>query len=96
MSRFLPVTVRERAEGSSGLVEPEEFNIFINVDEITLFNSGEDPNVCFVRLTCGATLCVALPFEVFVTTMLEDFGIEISEAPVVETKKKSKKKAKKK
>ncbi|MFA5023353.1 MAG: hypothetical protein WC523_00150 [Patescibacteria group bacterium] len=60
MSRFIQVTIRERIEGTPGFVEPKEFDITINTDQITLFNAGEDGDVTFVRLSCGMTICVAM------------------------------------
>ena len=71
MSKFMPVVVRERVEGAPGVVEEQEFEIYINKDQITLFNVGEDPKVTFVRLVCGATLCVLIPYNKF-TKMIVD------------------------
>lgn len=66
MSKFIDVLIRERVEGTPGFVEALDLPVTINTDQITLFNIGEDPEITFVRLTCGATLCVVMPFEKFV------------------------------
>jgi hypothetical protein len=66
MSKFIDVKVRERNDGEPGFMEQQEFVVTINKEQITLFNAGEDPTVTFVRLSCGATLCVVSPREKFV------------------------------
>lgn len=70
MSKFINVVVRERMEGTPGFVEEQEFDIYINPDNITLFNQGEDPDVVFVRMVCGATLCVVMTQKEFVSEMV--------------------------
>ena len=65
MSNFIKVTIRERVEGNPGFFEAQEFEVNINPDNITLFNSGENPEVTFVRLACGGTLCVTMPVKEF-------------------------------
>ncbi len=64
---FLKVIVKQQSDGKPGFMEDEEFEIQINVEKITLFNKSEDDDdVTFVRLACGATLCVATPYNKFV------------------------------
>lgn len=65
MSRFATIKIRERTEGEPGFIEAHEFEVTINLDQVSLFNVGEDPKVTFVRLTCGATLCVLMPVKKF-------------------------------
>ena len=65
MSRFATIKIRERTEGEPGFVEAHEFEITINLDQIKLFNTGEDPKITFVRLSCGATLCVCMSLKKF-------------------------------
>ena len=89
MGNFINVIVRERVEGAPGLVEEVEFNIHINTDQITLFNKGEDKEVTFVRLVCGVTLCVLVPYNKFVKK-LQDIGAKF-EIPIMMGRKKRKK-----
>lgn len=64
---FLKVTVRQQSEGKPGFMDDEEFEIQISVNNITLFNKSEDDDgITFVRLSCGATLCVSTPYAEFV------------------------------
>lgn len=64
---FLKVMVKQQSDGTPGFVEDEEFEIQVNIEKITLFNKSEDDDdVTFVRLACGATLCVATPYGAFV------------------------------
>lgn len=64
---FLKVNVKQQSDGKPGFMEDEEFEIQINVEKITLFNkSEEDDDITFVRLACGATLCVITPYNAFV------------------------------
>lgn len=64
---FLKVIIKQQGEGKPGFLEEDEFEVQIGADKITLFNkSDEDPNVVFVRLTCGATLCVSMKYDAFV------------------------------
>jgi hypothetical protein len=65
VNKFISVKIRERVEGTPGFIEAREFDVTINPDNITLFNSGEDPSVTFVRLACGGTLCVCMPVKEF-------------------------------
>lgn len=65
MNNFVNVKIRERLEGAPGFMEFQEIEVTINADKITLFNKGEDPRITFVRLECGATLCVAMPYKEF-------------------------------
>lgn len=59
--------MRQAVEGNPGFMEEEEFDIQINTDKITLFNkSEEDDSVTFVRLVCGVTLCLVIPYNEFV------------------------------
>ena len=76
MGKFIPVVVRERVEGAPGIVEEQEFEIVINLEQMTLFNKGEDPKVTFVRLVCGATLCVLIPYEKFIKKVADE-GLSI-------------------
>lgn len=69
MSNFIELIIRERIEGAPGFVQAQELPVTINADQITLFNKGEDPTVTFVRLSCGATLCVVMPFNKFMQTV---------------------------
>jgi len=71
MSNFINLVVREKVEGTPGVIDDEEFNIHINANQVTLFNKGEDPKVTFVRLVCGATLCVLMPHDKFVKKLKE-------------------------
>ena len=64
---FLKVNVRQQSEGKPGFMEDEEFEVQIGADKVTLFNKSEDDDsITFVRLTCGATLCVSLPYPDFI------------------------------
>lgn len=66
MSKFIEVTIRERQDGTPGFMKEREFKVKINPDEITLFNKGDsDPNVTFVRLACGITVCVIMAEDKF-------------------------------
>jgi hypothetical protein len=66
MSRFIKVIMRDRVEGAPGFVGPQEIEVVINLDQVTLFNSGEeDEDITFVRLSCGATLCIVMPYKDF-------------------------------
>lgn len=69
MSKFIDLTIRERVEGAPGFMQSQEFSVTVNADQITLFNKGEDPGVTFVRLSCGATLCVVMPLNKFMNKM---------------------------
>ena len=98
MSKFIPVTIIEKADGLPGIVEPEEFNILINVNEITMINRGEEEGMCFIRTSCGASLCVITPFGEFID-MLRKLNIELppdkSIPSTIRPVKKIKKKVKK-
>lgn len=64
---FFKVQVKQQADGKPGFMEDEEFDIQINANKITLFNKSEDdPDITFVRLGCGATLCVSTPYADFI------------------------------
>jgi hypothetical protein len=64
---FLKLKVRQQADGKPGFIDDDEFEIQVNVEKITLFNKSEDDkDITFVRLACGATLCVAVPYNTFV------------------------------
>lgn len=68
MTKFVEVTVRQAAEGQPGFIEDDEFYVKISPEQITLFNSGLDnkgEEVTFVRLSCGATLCVVCQYDKF-------------------------------
>jgi hypothetical protein len=65
MSRFATIKIRERTEGEPGFVEAHEFEVTINIDQITLFNTGEDLAITFIRMSCGATLCALMPIKKF-------------------------------
>jgi hypothetical protein len=96
VSNLLPVTVVERAEGSPGIVESDTFDILINLDEVTLVNQGEDPDVTFLRLTCGASLCAMVPYEDFIDKMLEAGVVILPPYTPKKTVKKKKASGKKK
>ena len=66
MGQFIDIAIRERLDGAPGFLEAQEFNVSINKDHITLYNKGEEDGITFVRLTCGATLCVLMPVSKFV------------------------------
>lgn len=66
---FISVLVRQAVEGNPGFVEDDEFVINIAVDKITVFNQGVDDegkDVIFVRMVCGASICVVCDFEEFI------------------------------
>lgn len=64
---FFKVKVRQQADGKPGFIEDDEFEVNINSTQVTLYNkSEEEENTIFVRLTCGATLCVSTPYATFV------------------------------
>lgn len=64
---FMKVTIRQQSEGTPGFVEADDFEIQINAKQITLFNrSEEDDDITFVRLACGATICVVMTYNAFV------------------------------
>ena len=87
MSNFIDVTILERMDGTPGLVAEEEFNIHMNLDNITLYNkSPEMPGVTFVRLTCGASLCVLLEFKEFIK-ILKESGAKIYKSNTPKTHK---------
>jgi len=66
----MKVNVRQQTEGTPGFVEDEIFEVRINTDLITLFNKSEDnPNITFVRLTCGATLIVDMKPAAFINKL---------------------------
>jgi len=65
VSKFIEVIVRERIEGAPGFIEPEEFKININIDQITIFNRGGEKDSTFVRLSCGAALNVVMSYDKF-------------------------------
>ena len=67
MSNFIKVKIRERAEGNPGFMDADEFEVTINLDNVTLFNGGEDQGkeVTFVRLACGAMLCLPMSVKEF-------------------------------
>lgn len=67
---FIKVKVKQQVEGKPGFVEEEIIEVQINTENITLFNQGEeDPSVTFVRLTCGATLCVDMKYDKFISLL---------------------------
>lgn len=64
---FLKVSIRQQADGKPGFIEEDDFEVQIAAEKITLFNKSEDdPDIVFVRLTCGATLCVVETYNKFV------------------------------
>lgn len=66
--QFIKVKVRQASEGQPGFVAGDEFDVKIAPSHVTLFNPGVDAsgkNITFVRLSCGATLCVVKPFNEF-------------------------------
>jgi|GEM_PF-6785342 len=65
---FMKVDIRQQVEGNPGFIK-ETMEVQINTQTITLFNSGEAKDETFVRLTCGTTLCVAMPYSSFVKKM---------------------------
>ena len=65
MSRFATIKIQERTEGEPGFIEAHEFEVTINLDQVVLFNPGEDKNVTFVRMSCGATFCVCMSLKKF-------------------------------
>lgn len=75
---FLKVSIRQQSDGTPGFIKEDDFEVQISADKITLFNKSEDdPDVVFVRLTCGATLCVVEAYNKFVgrlTTALKNPG----------------------
>ena len=72
MGNFIDVSIKERVDGAPGVIADEEFDIIMDVDKVTLFNSSnETPNITFVRLVCGATLCVNLSPENFKKRLIE-------------------------
>jgi hypothetical protein len=56
-------------------MEPELISVQINTDHITLFNDGDEgSDVTFVRLACGATLCVDMPYVKFIDVLNKQSG----------------------
>ena len=95
---FINVSILERIEGTPGVVEDQQHSIIINTDNIILFNGGKaktkSKNLTFVRITCGTTITVAMPYDKFVNKLLSA-GVDVEEVEEVEkvaTKKKKKKK----
>ena len=73
---FIKLTIRQSTEGNPGFMEPELISVQINTDHITLFNDGDDGSgVTFVRLSCGATLCVDMPYVKFIETLNKSAGL---------------------
>lgn len=67
---FMKVMVKQQPDGKPGFMDDEEFEVQIGADKITLFNkSDEDPNIVFVRLACGATLCVSMKYTTFINKL---------------------------
>jgi len=67
---FMKVKVKQQEEGKPGFMEEEEFEIQINTTQITLFNeSQDDPEITFIRLTCGATLVASVKYTKFVAQL---------------------------
>ena len=66
MSKFLKLTILERQEGMPGFVEMKQVQVNINPDQVTLYNPGEEkPNLTFVRLSCGITVCANISADKF-------------------------------
>ena len=64
---FLKVKIRQQTDGTPGFVVEDDFEVQIGADKITLFNQSEDDHgMVFVRLTCGATLCVVMKYDTFI------------------------------
>lgn len=74
MSKFIDLTIRERIEGAPGFMQALDLPVTINTEQITLFNKGEDPELTFVRMSCGATLCVVMP----VHELMEKMGLTVT------------------
>ena len=67
---FLKVSVKQQNDGQPGFIEEEEFEIQVNTDQITLFNRSDDSkDITFIRLSCGATLCVSMSYPKFVVAL---------------------------
>lgn len=65
---FISVVVRQAVDGAPGFIEDDEFEVSVAVDKISLFNQGVDDrgdDVTFVRMICGATLCVVENYRDF-------------------------------
>ena len=74
MGKFIDLVIRERIEGAPGFMQALDLPVTINTEQITLFNKGEDPELTFVRMACGATLCVVMP----VIRFMEKMGLPIT------------------
>ena len=62
----MKVTIKQQTEGNPGFVGEERFDVQIASDQITLFNQSDDGSEVFVRLSCGATLCVDIDYGEFI------------------------------
>lgn len=76
---FFKLTVRQQVEGTPGFVDDEIFEVQVNSEHITLFNkSVDDPEITFVRLSCGATLMADMKYNDFVKLMSKVSGEKIT------------------
>lgn len=71
MSNFIEVPIKERAEGTPGIIPEEEFIIHLNTNQITVITPTEDPKETYVRLSCGATVCISMSYEMLIGTLVE-------------------------
>lgn len=76
---FIKLTVRQQAEGTPGFMEDELFEVQVNTNSITLFNkSVDEPDITFIRLSCGATLIVDMKYSDFVKLMAKVTGEKVT------------------
>lgn len=88
MSKFIEVFIREHVEGTPGFMDKRDFLVNINVDHVTLFNKGEDSEVTFVRLACGATICVVASPEEFAQLIEAALNTNVNIVPLISMEKK--------
>lgn len=65
---FMKVNVRQEVDGKPGFAA-DEFEVQIQTEQITVFNRGyeeKEQDIVFVRLSCGATICVVSAYNDFV------------------------------
>ena len=66
----MKVKIKQQPDGKPGFIGEDDFEVQIGADKITLFNKSEDdPNIVFVRLMCGATLCISMNYGTFVNKL---------------------------
>lgn len=94
MSTFLKVTIKEKIDGTPGLVEDHLFELALNLDEVCMIYRTPDPEMTVVTMKGGVSMFVLYDYDKFIEFIEKQNNsvLDLRNMPNAETKQKPKKK----